>query len=153
MLPILKECARARLRQSYLSLLLVDVDRFKAYNDTYGHPAGDTCLKLVTACLRAVAKRPTDVVARYGGEEFAVLPGSDMAGANTVAEAFRTALAEHDLAHSENEFGIVMASVGISVLGPGSDPATLIAAANEALYRAKSQGRNQVQISKAGLAA
>lgn len=145
---ILEECARAERRQSHLSLLLVDVDRFKAYNDTYGHPAGDACLKTISACLRAAAKRPTDVVARYGGEEFAVLlPGSDLAGAKAVAEAFQIILADHGLVHSGSEFGTVTASVGISEFGMGCDPDALIAAADEALYQAKEQGRNQVQVS------
>jgi len=144
---IARECARANRTAVPLSLLLVDVDRFKKYNDTYGHQAGDECLKQVGKCLRAAARRSTDVVARYGGEEFALLlPNTDLESAAAVAEQFRKSLADLGLPHAASEFGIVTASIGISTMGGVNlplDPAELLAQADEALYRAKEAGRNR----------
>ncbi|RYD84415.1 MAG: GGDEF domain-containing protein [Sphingomonadales bacterium] len=144
---IARECARTNLAGAPLSLLLVDVDRFKKYNDTYGHQAGDECLKQVGKCLRAAARRSTDVVARYGGEEFALLlPNTDIESAAAVAEQFRISLAGLGLPHSASEFGIVTASIGISSMGGINlplEPAELLAQADGALYRAKEAGRNR----------
>ncbi|MGV3550545.1 diguanylate cyclase [Rhizobium sp.] len=146
---ISRECARSSRTGAPLSLLLVDVDRFKKYNDSYGHPAGDDCLKTVGKCLRAAAKRPTDVVARYGGEEFALLlPETALDDAARLAEEFRAALAELALPHGASEFGVVTASVGVATMAGGNpflNPAELVAHADEALYRAKSAGRNRFE--------
>ncbi|MCF3641050.1 GGDEF domain-containing protein, partial [Rhizobium sp. TRM95111] len=122
--------------------------RFKAYNDTYGHLAGDECLRLVSKCLLQSVKRPADIVARYGGEEFVVLlPETDEDGALVVAGHFADHLAEANIAHSRSEFGRVTASIGICC-GSGrtlrSDPNALLSVADTALYDAKSQGRNRL---------
>lgn len=142
------ECANAQLTAAPLSLLMVDVDRFKSYNDTYGHPAGDACLREVSNCLKAIAKRPGDLVARYGGEEFAVvLPGTDSAAAVGLAEIFRLALQQRALAHTGSEFKVVTASIGVSTFEAATQILSaeeLIETADEALYRAKASGRNRV---------
>jgi len=133
-----------------LSLLMIDIDRFKAYNDTYGHLAGDECLKAVSDCLRKVARRDIDIVARYGGEEFVVLmPGSDEAGACRLAGQFRDALRALNVPHGGSEFGRVTASVGVAVKqsrGRATAPAELMQHADEALYNAKHNGRDRVSI-------
>jgi len=143
------ECASALRTASPLSLLMIDVDRFKSYNDTYGHPAGDACLKDVSECLSAIAKRPGDLVARYGGEEFAVvLPGADLGAAVHLAEIFRIALQQRALVHAGSRFQVVTASIGVSTLlaAPHIRSAPdLVASADEALYRAKETGRNRVE--------
>ncbi|MGV2480512.1 UNVERIFIED_CONTAM: GGDEF domain-containing protein, partial [Salmonella enterica subsp. enterica serovar Weltevreden] len=88
-----REWRRAARYKRPLSLALVDVDHFKQYNDTYGHLAGDECLKTVAGALQAVSRRPSDLVARYGGEEFAlVLPETDLSGARSVAEGLCDAI-------------------------------------------------------------
>jgi diguanylate cyclase (GGDEF)-like protein len=131
-----------------LSLILVDVDHFKAYNDTYGHQGGDDCLRDVAAAMQQVMTRATDLIARYGGEEFAVLlPGSTAAEANVNAERLRRAVEAAALPHrSSSAADIVTISVGAATVTPaaGSAQPNLIRAADEALYRAKREGRNRV---------
>ena len=143
------ELARSVRTQSRLSLLLFDVDRFKAFNDAYGHPAGDECLKAVAGCLQATLQRPGDAVARYGGEEFAViLPDTDESGAFHMAERCGSAVRSLAMAHAENEKGIVTISCGAATLVAGSLRWTsidLIRRADGALYRAKATGRDCVQ--------
>lgn len=142
------EIGRTSRSQVPLSLLLVDVDHFKAFNDTYGHPAGDECLKLVGHHLRASLKRAADVAARYGGEEFvAILPETDEDGAYLVAEGFRKALAGALLPHSGSEKGFLTASVGVATYGTDNvsrSAAELIETADRALYGAKAAGRDRV---------
>lgn len=142
------ETARSARTGAPLSLLLIDVDRFKAYNDTYGHPAGDAALRTVSLHLKACLKRPADMAARYGGEEFvAILPETDEDGAYLVAEAFRRALAEARLPHAGSEKGYLTASVGVATYGDDNlsrSPAELLQAADEALYSAKAAGRDRV---------
>lgn len=142
------ETRRSARAGTALSLLLVDVDHFKAYNDHYGHPAGDECLRLVSQHLKASLKRPTDLAARYGGEEFtAILPDTDAESAQKIAEAFRRALAESRLPHETIERGYVTASVGVATYPPENlhrDPLELVRTADEALYRAKAAGRDRV---------
>lgn len=144
-------CSRAAGHGTPISLLMIDVDRFKAYNDRYGHPAGDECLKSVSRCLRATAKRPADVVARYGGEEFVVLlPGTDLTAAFSVAEGIRSALAQLDMPHAGSEHGFVTASIGVSTIAGNNaflSPAELVARADEAMYLAKRNGRNRAEAS------
>jgi diguanylate cyclase (GGDEF)-like protein len=131
-----------------LALLLVDVDHFKAYNDLYGHQAGDACLQQVAAALRACCRRPSDLAARYGGEEFAlILPDTEALGALHVAKAVRAEVLHQSIPHANNSTGPhVSVSIGVAVVRPVHsttvDP--LLAAADAALYQAKSRGRNQV---------
>lgn len=142
--------ARSVRERTPLSLLMIDVDRFKAYNDTYGHLAGDECLKAVTDCLRKSARRDTDIVARFGGEEFVVLmPEADEADACRVAEQFRDALHALNLPHTGSEFGRVTASAGIAVKqsrARATTPAEFMQHADEALYDAKRNGRDRISI-------
>jgi diguanylate cyclase (GGDEF)-like protein/PAS domain S-box-containing protein len=142
------ETRRSARAETALSLLLVDVDMFKAYNDSYGHPAGDECLRLVSQLLKASLKRPADLAARYGGEEFtAILPDTDAESAQMIAEGFRRALAESRLPHETSERGYVTASVGVATYMPDNvhrDALELIRTADEALYRAKAAGRDRV---------
>jgi diguanylate cyclase (GGDEF)-like protein len=140
--------ALARRKREPLTLVVVDVDRFKSVNDTHGHPMGDAVLQRLAAVLRS-ACRETDVAARFGGEEFAlVLPATDVAGGRVVAERLRAA--------AEADVGPVRytVSVGVAVLGThGSDRHGLLAAADAALYRAKRRGRNRVVVATARKAA
>ncbi|WP_342243961.1 sensor domain-containing diguanylate cyclase [Pseudomonas sp. OTU5201] len=141
------EFHRAATVNTPLALVMIDVDYFKAFNDRYGHQAGDVCLKAVSDVLRRFKVRAGDTVARYGGEEFAVLlPHTDLAGAQLVAERIRQAVYEQGLIHSGNPFGVVTVSVGAhsQVPGPDDRPEQLLECVDAALYRAKSSGRNQV---------
>lgn len=142
------EIRRSSRGGTALSLLLVDVDRFKAYNDQYGHPAGDECLRQVAQHLKASLKRPADIAARYGGEEFtAILPDTDEDGAYLVAEGFRQALAEARLPHVASERGYVTASVGVATYMPENlhrSALELTQTADSALYSAKAAGRDRV---------
>ena len=133
-----------------VSLLLLDIDHFKGFNDSYGHRAGDECLRCVAQVVAGTASRPEDVVARYGGEEFAVvLPGTDMHGAMAVAERIRGAVQGMQRAHKGNPpAGLVTVSVGVASARPQASPQTtadLVEAADQALYRAKRKGRNRVE--------
>jgi diguanylate cyclase (GGDEF)-like protein len=131
-----------------LALVLMDVDHFKAYNDLYGHQAGDDCLKQVAAAMRSCCRRPSDLAARYGGEEFAlILPDTEQLGAMHVAETLRNTVLRYQLPHADSSTGpYVTVSVGVTVAKPGSLAAVepLLAAADAALYQAKNRGRNQV---------
>ncbi|GIZ51782.1 GGDEF domain-containing protein [Noviherbaspirillum aridicola] len=151
------EWARARRAGEPLSLLMMDIDFFKRYNDHYGHPAGDVCLQRVAAVLDAHARRPADLVARVGGEEFAVLlPSAGTAAAVQLAERMRLAVAAAEIPHAASgAAGHVTASFGVaSVVPDGSrSPSSLVAAADAALYRAKELGRNQVVASREAVVA
>lgn len=130
-----------------ISLLLCDIDYFKQYNDTYGHPAGDRCLQEVARILKQTIRRATDLVARYGGEEFAVvLPNTDSYGAIRVARNIQQALRQARYPHSASPIAPwITLSIGVATVIPAADttPASLIEMADRALYRAKGQGRNQ----------
>jgi diguanylate cyclase (GGDEF)-like protein len=142
-----REWQRAVRTERPLSLLFVDLDHFKAYNDQYGHPAGDAVLAAVGRCLAEHARRPGDVVARYGGEEFvAVLPDTDSMGALSIAEALRDGVAKLAIEHQGSEQGHVTVSIGAaSWQGLIADSVhSVVKAADEALYRAKAVGRNRV---------
>jgi diguanylate cyclase (GGDEF)-like protein/PAS domain S-box-containing protein len=142
-----QEWQRLYREQEFLSLLLFDVDYFKLYNDTYGHQMGDECLIKIAHAVEQVICRPTDLVARYGGEEFVViLPNTNINGAIAVAERIHTAIKDLAIPHQASEVSnIVTISLGITSLIPTSElsPADLIEQADQALYRAKQQGRNQ----------
>ncbi len=141
------EISRSQRTRAPMSLMLIDVDRFKAYNDTYGHPAGDVCLKALSRCLKKVLRRPSDVTARYGGEELvALMPDTPPEGALHIAEAFRRAVYDLDLEHTGSEKGRVTVSIGVAALlgGPAKSSRDLVRMADEALYRAKGGGRDRV---------
>jgi diguanylate cyclase (GGDEF)-like protein/PAS domain S-box-containing protein len=130
-----------------LSLLLIDADFFKEYNDAYGHLRGDDCLKQIAEAIQDVVLRPGDLVARFGGEEFAViLPNTSAPGAFQVALDICTMLGNRQIPHSGNSAGIVTISAGSATLVPklGQPAATLVDCADQALYRAKRSGRNRV---------
>lgn len=144
-----EELSRATRSASSLAVVMIDVDCFKQYNDIYGHLAGDECLRQIGQLLGAVETRTGDLAARYGGEEFALLlPSTDVAGALLVAEKIRHAMRELEIRHDGNLAGIVTISAGVNALTPVTDidtAATLVGAADEALYTAKSKGRDRVQ--------
>ena len=141
------ECRRARRGGLPLGRLLVDVDCFKSFNDTYGHPAGDECLRRVAAVLARAEGRPGDLAARWGGEEFAILlPATDGPGALVVAERVRQAVIDLRIRHEHGPAGHVTVSIGIASLDPaaaGGSPEALVEGADAALYRAKREGRNR----------
>ncbi|BDA84271.1 hypothetical protein Sa4125_18130 [Aureimonas sp. SA4125] len=145
---LLDEVARSVRDGEGLSVIMIDVDRFKAYNDTYGHPAGDECLRKIAEVLKSELRRPGDMAARYGGEEFvAILPKTDLASAFRRAEAIMKALSALELPHAGSEFNTVSVSSGVATLrsAHGSrGAADLLAAADDALYAAKAAGRNRV---------
>ncbi len=133
-----------------LSILLTDIDYFKAYNDRYGHQAGDAALRQAARAIQRCARRPLDLVARYGGEEFGViLFDTDRAGAESAAEAMRCAVLDLAIEHGGSLCGDVLTmSVGVAVLEPTAwrNPYGALQLADEALYRAKSRGRNRVEV-------
>jgi diguanylate cyclase (GGDEF)-like protein/PAS domain S-box-containing protein len=130
-----------------LALLLIDIDHFKAYNDHYGHQAGDHCLREVAASIKCEARRPGDLVARYGGEEFAMLlPQIDQVGAVQIAAGLVAGLELRSLAHAASPISpVVTFSVGVAYSAPGDTDShsRLLARADQALYAAKQAGRNR----------
>jgi two-component system chemotaxis family response regulator WspR len=143
-----QEWQRSVRHSTALSLIMIDIDFFKLYNDTYGHQGGDECLKRVAKALEDAARRETDVVARYGGEEFAaILPETGSKGASEVAEALRAIIETENIPHeSSTVCDHVTISVGVATGLPekGSSPEHLLAAADQALYKSKEEGRNKV---------
>ncbi|HIP81723.1 MAG TPA: diguanylate cyclase, partial [Leucothrix mucor] len=159
------EWRRAMREKTPISLLLLDVDYFKKYNDSLGHQAGDECLQMISASLRSVTRRPADLAARYGGEEFAVLlPVTKLQDAKMLAERLRNKIENLKINHPRSEFNVVTVSIGVSCCEPGWDftgdtpedeqdvifPAMLITAADNAMYVAKRQGRNQISEQSCG---
>lgn len=146
------EWRRAARTHEPLSLILVDVDHFKSYNDQYGHLGGDECLKSVGAVLKNTAKRPGDLCARYGGDEFAlILSNTDSASAAPIAHELLGAVRRMDIPRCSASAGfIVTASLGVATMRPrhGESEQGLFQAADQALYRAKNKGRNKVFVSK-----
>lgn len=145
-----REVLRAKRELTELSLLLVDVDHFKNFNDVYGHQHGDECLIAVVAAMQEITKRPGDFVARYGGEEFAVLlPRTDIHGSRLIAEKIRCAVAALHLAAADETVSRVTVSIGLETLSPTlylHSPKDLLRRADQALYSAKRQGRNLVRV-------
>jgi diguanylate cyclase (GGDEF)-like protein len=142
------EWARARRETSSLTLLMLDVDFFKLYNDRYGHPAGDACLVAIAAVIARSARRPADFAGRFGGEEFvALLPDTDETGACDVAERVHAAIRTLALPHEASPFRMVSASIGIASLMPQhrEGAGALVENADRALYEAKNGGRNQTR--------
>jgi diguanylate cyclase (GGDEF)-like protein/PAS domain S-box-containing protein len=143
------EFRRSGRERTPLAVLLLDVDCFKAYNDRYGHLAGDECLRRISRAIEGVLKRPADHLARYGGEEFvALLPATDLAGATARAEAIRSAVSDLAIEHLGSAYGVATISIGVCAVISGQDsaPSELVAAADRALYQAKSDGRNCVRV-------
>ncbi|HVT69452.1 MAG TPA: diguanylate cyclase, partial [Trebonia sp.] len=141
------EWRRVTRSRSPFAVVMVDVDHFKRYNDRYGHPAGDTCLRLVAAALNA-GRRAGDTACRYGGEEFAlILPDTDQAGALRLAERLRAAVAELIIDTPRDGPSRITISAGLAAHLPGSaaTAADVVAAADRELYAAKRAGRNTVR--------
>ncbi len=135
-------------RAAPISLLMIDIDHFKRYNDRYGHPSGDRCLRRVAGIIARFARRPRDLAARLGGEEFVLLlPGVSGDDAVGLAERLRAAVMERGIAHDASQVAdVVTASVGVAteMPGRGREPTALLKKADDALYRAKREGRNRV---------
>lgn len=140
-----EEWRRCRRFDLPLAEILIDVDHFKAYNDAFGHPAGDECLRRVAGALSDRLRRAGDLVARYGGEEFvALLPGLSLADAYVVAEHLRTRVEALRIPHPSGKDAFVTVSAGVASVVPGPGPSSrLTSAADAALYEAKKRGRNQ----------
>jgi diguanylate cyclase (GGDEF)-like protein len=144
---ISRQWMMAARKKEALSLIMIDMDYFKQYNDTYGHLAGDECLITVVSTLNKLIKRPYDLLVRYGGEEFlVVLPQTMLPGARYLAENMRSVVAELQIEHPCSAFGHLTISLGVAESYPTgkNGPEVLIAVADEALYEAKKAGRNQV---------
>nr|WP_237359391.1 sensor domain-containing diguanylate cyclase [Rhizobium phaseoli] len=146
---LLRAHAHALSQRTNLALLMIDVDRFKSFNDRYGHPSGDECLKRIGGAIKDTIRRAGDVAARYGGEEFAVLlPNADGAEAASVAELIRLAVLHLGIEHEASPNGVATISVGVTWLTHDfpCGPEALVREADRALYRAKERGRNTVVI-------
>jgi diguanylate cyclase (GGDEF)-like protein/PAS domain S-box-containing protein len=141
------EWARAMRTGSSIAIVLVDVDHFKPYNDRYGHPTGDECLRRIASVLGRTLLRAGDLVSRYGGEEFAViLPLTDADAATAVGERMRKSVEALAMPHGAAPLGVVTISGGVAASRPeaGSDSLDLVARADAALYEAKATGRNRI---------
>jgi diguanylate cyclase (GGDEF)-like protein len=140
------EWRRCRRSSLPLTLLMIDIDHFKSYNDHYGHQAGDTCLQAVAATLKRAFGRSHDLVARYGGEEFVCLmPECDAAAGLNKAEELCVSVRSLGIRHAAAAADVVSVSIGIATVVPtdGQTPADLLLGADKALYSAKSAGRNR----------
>ena len=147
-----KEWNRSIRGEKSIGLIMLDIDFFKLYNDHYGHQGGDDCLKRVAKGLESAIHRETDLLARYGGEEFStVLPDTDLSGAIKVAEEMRLTIKDLRIEHAKSKVtDIVSISIGVSAVTPlqGMNQEVLIAAADQALYKAKEEGRDMVKSGK-----
>jgi diguanylate cyclase (GGDEF)-like protein len=147
---IQKEWRRSARSQKPLSLLMMDIDFFKPFNDHYGHPEGDTCLKMVARTLAEALQRPGDLVARYGGEEFvSILPGTDYSGLIITAEKIRHNIEKLAIPHKKSSISeVVTISLGGITVAPNLDNSyqDIIKKADDCLYIAKEKGRNQASI-------
>lgn len=153
---LLGEFNRAVRAQTPLALMMVDVDFFKSYNDFYGHPRGDTCLRRIASLLQSNSRRASDLVARYGGEEFIMVAADTDAGtALALAETICESLEALQLPHERSPLGCVTISIGIVALVPdeGQTAEILVHMADHAMYQAKIQGRNQVVLSDSNVIA
>ena len=145
---LLRALQRSGRTNAPVHLILIDVDHFKAFNDLYGHPAGDRSLRAVAQCLQRTARRATDVVCRYGGEEFAILVSEDDTDrAVEFADVLRAEVENMDIEHSGDPSGGLRVSVGVAACrGAGATVSDLFRDADRALYRAKANGRNRVEL-------
>lgn len=145
---LIREWRRSRRARTPLALVMLDVDYFKAFNDNYGHAAGDECLREVAATIAMVVRRPGDLCARYGGEEFAaILPHTDLAGARTLGERIRAAVTGLEIPHARSAIApVVTVSIGVAAgdIAGNEEPEALLRAADRRLYEAKIAGRNRV---------
>ncbi len=153
---LVKEWHRCARSGGSISLIMIDIDEFKSYNDSHGHVAGDECLRRIAQSLQGSVRRPGDLVSRYGGEEFAVLlPQTPPGPAYELAESMRKAVEEMRLPHGRSSrSGFVTISLGVSTMRPRKDidPSILVATADLALYEGKTSGRNRVVVSPASAA-
>jgi len=143
-----REWKQAVRTWSPISVLHVDADFFRGYNDAYGHAEADDLLRIIASTVKSQMRRPHDVAARYGGGEFiGVLPDTDLAGAKVVAERIRKAVMERSVVHDLSSFGVATVSIGAATIVPsrGSRPEALLRAAERALAHAKGAGRNLVR--------
>ncbi len=145
---LLEEWYRSLRTRRPISVLMVDIDHFKIFNDTYGHLAGDDCLRTIGLILKNIAHRSSDLAARYGGEEFAViLPETDMQGAHAIAELIHDEVAQREIPHKASDVSqFITVSIGVATLSEVTSiksPIELIKIADEQLYKAKHEGRNQ----------
>jgi diguanylate cyclase (GGDEF)-like protein len=144
-----KEWGRMARQKASLSLILCDIDFFKRYNDTYGHQAGDDCLKKVAQTISRAIKRPADLVARYGGEEFVILlPKTDLSGAVKIVEDIKRKIRNLQIEHAKSDVSpYVSLSMGICTMRPDRETLSteLVAVADRALYQAKKTGRDRVE--------
>ena len=147
-----KEWKRAVRDAHQIAAIMIDIDFFKAFNDTYGHQAGDDCLKAVAKALQGVMRRPGDLLARFGGEEFiAVLPETGLFGAASVAEILCATIAALGIRHEKSSISDHLTiSLGVASVTPDLEKTSnmLIAEADKALYRAKQGGRNRVELAE-----
>jgi diguanylate cyclase (GGDEF)-like protein len=143
---LVRQMERSRGAREALSLLMVDVDQFKQFNDRHGHVAGDCALRAVASCMRG-ALRPTDMLARFGGEEFAVLlPGAALSNARDIAERLRSGVGHMPIHYVDgSQLPSVTVSIGVAQMLEDKTPEALLDRADRAMYRAKSAGRNRVQ--------
>jgi diguanylate cyclase (GGDEF)-like protein len=145
-----KEWLRHHRMTSELSLLMIDVDHFKSFNDLFGHGAGDEVLARIALCIEIAIRRPGDIACRYGGEEFAViLPDTSKSGATAIARQILDRIADEKIVHPMGDAGYLSASVGVAAMTPRSavfGMNSLLIEADKALYRAKDRGRNRVEV-------
>lgn len=145
---ISREFKRTKRDKASLGLIMIDVDWFKSFNDRYGHPAGDECLRQVSDIIKTAVHRPGDITARYGGEEFAILlPNTDESGAATIASRIQRTILDLALQHEVSIKGFVTISAGVAAIEPNAfngEPAALLRYADRALYAAKASGRDTV---------
>jgi diguanylate cyclase (GGDEF)-like protein len=141
------EWAKACAQAEPLSLIFIDVDYFKLYNNYYGHVQGDQCLQRIAATLALAAARPRDLCARFGGNVFALLlPAADTELARQTAEHCRQLLAHEQLAHARSDLGVVTVSMGVGTILPATDDSQgrFLDMVDRRLYRAKADGRDRI---------